>query len=173
MPLIHFGIPGMHWGVRRYRLKSGALTEEGKERYNKKTDREARKDAEKYVVAKQYYGEGAGTRRKLLKGELSKKMKDPEYAERFDYYVKNADMVRATKKAKGERRRTDTAESARKTFKKIMKAVSLIGVPAATIAGSYWYSKHSNEINRYMQRTVDQLDKKAKRFERDIHRKFK
>jgi hypothetical protein len=82
-------------------------------------------------------------------------------------------MVRATKKAKGERRRTDTAESARKTFKKIMKAVSLIGAPVAAVAGSYWYSKHSNEINRYMQRTVDQLDKKAKRFERDIHRKFK
>ena len=31
--LSHYGIPGMHWGVRRYQDESGRLTPEGKERY--------------------------------------------------------------------------------------------------------------------------------------------
>lgn len=31
--LIHFGIPGQKWGVRRYQNPDGTLTEEGKARY--------------------------------------------------------------------------------------------------------------------------------------------
>ena len=31
--LIHFGIPGQKWGVRRYQNEDGTLTEEGKARY--------------------------------------------------------------------------------------------------------------------------------------------
>lgn len=30
--LIHFGILGMHWGIRRYQNKDGSLTELGKKR---------------------------------------------------------------------------------------------------------------------------------------------
>lgn len=35
--LIHFGIKGMRWGVRRYQNKDGSLTPAGKKRYNVKT----------------------------------------------------------------------------------------------------------------------------------------
>ena len=31
--LVHFGIKGMKWGVRRYRNKDGSLTSAGKKRY--------------------------------------------------------------------------------------------------------------------------------------------
>ena len=33
--LVHHGIKGMKWGVRRYRNADGTLTEEGKQRYSK------------------------------------------------------------------------------------------------------------------------------------------
>ena len=33
--LAHYGIPNMHWGVRRFQDKLGRLTPEGKERYRK------------------------------------------------------------------------------------------------------------------------------------------
>lgn len=33
--LMHFGILGMHWGIRRYQNPDGTLTAAGKARYNK------------------------------------------------------------------------------------------------------------------------------------------
>ena len=46
--LYHSGIKGMKWGVRR----------------------KAKKDAKEYTKAKSFYGEGAGTRRKLIKQKV-------------------------------------------------------------------------------------------------------
>lgn len=37
--LAHWGIKGMHWGVRRYRNPDGTLTEDGKRRYAEKEER--------------------------------------------------------------------------------------------------------------------------------------
>lgn len=31
--LIHYGVPGMKWGVRRYQNKDGAYTTKGRRRY--------------------------------------------------------------------------------------------------------------------------------------------
>jgi len=50
--LEHFGILGMKWGQRRYQNSDGTLTEAGKARYYKQIDREARKDAKRYVDAR-------------------------------------------------------------------------------------------------------------------------
>ena len=33
--LVHYGVKGMHWGIRRYQNKDGSLTELGKK--NKKS----------------------------------------------------------------------------------------------------------------------------------------
>ena len=46
--LMHYGVKGMKWGVRR----------------------RARRDAKEYTQAKMYYGEGAGNRRKLIKATV-------------------------------------------------------------------------------------------------------
>ena len=37
--LMHYGVKGMKWGVRRYESKSGHLTTSGKARYNLLSDR--------------------------------------------------------------------------------------------------------------------------------------
>ena len=46
--LIHYGIPHMQWGVRRFQNEDGSYTEEGKARYRKKPESESwkRSDAE-------------------------------------------------------------------------------------------------------------------------------
>lgn len=38
--LVHYGIFGQKWGVRRYQNEDGTLTEEGKQRYNQKPESE-------------------------------------------------------------------------------------------------------------------------------------
>lgn len=47
--LIHYGIKGQRWGLRRFQNEDRTLTEEGKERYNKasREERKAQKKAEK------------------------------------------------------------------------------------------------------------------------------
>ena len=41
--LKHWGILGMHWGIRRYQNPDGSLTPEGRERYGVKTVDETKK----------------------------------------------------------------------------------------------------------------------------------
>ena len=115
--LQHFGIPGMKWGVRRYQNEDGTLTPAGKARY-----REAKKDADEYARAKMYYGEGAGTRRKLIKNKVAEKSKDPAYKEAFDYAMTQQNMEKHVEGAQRERKAEDTKNNMKKTAKKVAKS---------------------------------------------------
>lgn len=48
--LMHYGVIGMKWGVRRYQNKNGSLTPEGKRRYSK-FEKHAKEDAAKLDTA--------------------------------------------------------------------------------------------------------------------------
>lgn len=108
--LAHFGVKGMRWGQR-----SGGTTST-----QRKTDREAGKDAAEFTKAKMYYGEGAGIRRRLIKAKVeAKSAKDPAYKDAFDKHVANTDMSERAQKARGERKRTDVKNTTKKTAKGI------------------------------------------------------
>lgn len=120
--LYHYGIKGMKWGVRRTPEQLGHYSD-GKKR------KIAKKDAKRYVKAKMGYGEGAGTRRKLLKAELSEKMKDSTYKSAFDNYVENANYEKAGRAAKRERRIRDiTSNKVVRTGAKIAGVAAAVGV---------------------------------------------
>jgi len=92
--LEHYGVKGMRWGVRR----------------------KAKKDAKEFSRAKQFYGEGAGTRRKLIKAKVegrSKSIKD--YEEAYNYYMSKQNTSKHAEKAISERRRKDAAKTAKQT----------------------------------------------------------
>lgn len=55
--LAHHGVKGQKWGVRRYQNADGSLTPEGKERYHKQINREARK-AKAAITGVGAYGGG-------------------------------------------------------------------------------------------------------------------
>jgi hypothetical protein len=63
--LAHFGVKGMHWGQRNSEIPG----------VSRSTSRDAAKDAKEFARAKAFYGEGAGTRRKLIRGTVEGKSK--------------------------------------------------------------------------------------------------
>ena len=87
--LMHFGIKGMRWGVRRYQNKDGSLTPAGKKKYQKKWDKNYRKN---YVLVYNKTADYANTK---LIPELNKKYKnynfsnlnDPKVKRIYDNYV--------------------------------------------------------------------------------------
>ena len=97
--LEHFGVKGMKWGVRK-ELPPGVSSH--------KTNKEARRDAEESARARLFYGQGAGTRRKLINTKVEdRKKKDKEYAKAFDYHLKNQDLSKHSDKAVSERNSID------------------------------------------------------------------
>jgi ribosomal protein S18 acetylase RimI-like enzyme len=103
--LTHYGVKGMRWGHRKAR--PGGVS--------RSTDRMARKDAKEFARAKQFYGEGAGTRRKLIKARVDGiSKKNPGYKKAFDAHLANQDTSKHASKAKSERKRKNVANSTRK-----------------------------------------------------------
>ena len=103
--LEHYGKKGMKWGVRK--AERGGVS--------RRTDREARKDAEEFARAKMFYGQGAGTRRKLIKNSVeAKKARDPDYAKAFDRNLASQDMSKQASGARRERKRKDRGDRTKK-----------------------------------------------------------
>ena len=129
--LAHFGVKGMKWGVRNKAVHPNLAG------VPKKTRKEAAKDAEEFTRAKLFYGEGAGTRRKLIKAKVeSKKAKDPLYSKAFDHFVKQTDLGVRAGQARKQRRRKDTTKSVKKAYKRAGGTEFLTRALAGSIAAS-------------------------------------
>lgn len=93
--LMHYGVKGMKWGVRR----------------------RARRDAKEYTLARMYYGEGAGNRRKLIKATVKDRSKDPFYKSEFDKAVSKTDMSKRASQAQRQRGRKNARNATGKTVR--------------------------------------------------------
>lgn len=101
--LVHFGVKGMHWGVRH----------DGPAGVSRSTNSAAKSDAKEFARAKLFYGEGAGTRRKLIKAAVEgRSKKDPAYKRAFDHHLAKQDMSKHAEKARSERKRKNVKKSA-------------------------------------------------------------
>jgi|RhiMetStandDraft_4_1073278.scaffolds.fasta_scaffold07073_2 hypothetical protein len=107
--LAHFGVKGMRWGVRNV---------DGPVGVPHKTNKMAKDDAEEFTRAKLFYGEGAGTRRKLIKAKVAERSKkDPLYKKAFDHHVEQTDLAKRAEQATKQRKRTDRTKAVKKTGK--------------------------------------------------------
>lgn len=113
--MAHYGTKGMHWGIRK--SDSDGIPSS--------TNRAAKKDAEEFTRAKLYYGEGAGTRRKLIKAKVEAKSKaDPLYKKAFDTHVEATDLGKRANQAQGQRKRKDAVNSTKKTVRGIKNVIN-------------------------------------------------
>lgn len=118
--LEHHGIKGMHWGIRTKEVHPDIAD------VPKKIRKEASTDAEEFTRAKLYYGEGAGTRRKLIKAKVEAKKKDPLYAKAFDHFAAQTDLAKRADQAHKERKRTDRKTATKKAVRKLNRGESLV-----------------------------------------------
>lgn len=86
--LVHYGIKGMHWGIRRYQNPDGSLTEAGQRRY----DKQENKRKENYAKAKD-----SKTYRQLLK--RGKYLTNAEYRQQYDKIRKRRETTHEIKEA--------------------------------------------------------------------------
>jgi hypothetical protein len=115
----------MHWGQRKSE-DSGV---------SKSTNNLAKKDAKRYTDAKMFYDKTAGTRRKLLKAELDKKIKNvPGYEKAFNQHLESVDKAKSAQKAVSERNRIDNTQKGRSLLKKVLGVTGSLTVGVATLA---------------------------------------
>lgn len=134
--LAHFGVKGMRWGHRMDKNTGVSAS----------TSREAKRDANEFAKAKLFYGEGAGTRRKLIKATVeSKSKRDPDYKKAFDHHLNNQDLGKRANQAKSLRRRKDvvgkTGKTARGVYRSLNGGFGTVSMASAAVAGGYLVAK--------------------------------
>lgn len=117
--LAHYGVLGMRWGVRKDALPG----------VSSRTSREAKKDATEHAKARMFYGDGAGTRRKLINAKVASKSKDASYKKAFDYHSSQQNMAKRASQARGERARKDTKNAVARTARGVKNLALQTGAP--------------------------------------------
>lgn len=83
-----------------------------------KIEKMAAKDAYEYGLALMFFGEGAGTRRKLIQAQVSDKVHSiPGYGDAFDKAFGSLSQMELAEKAIAERKRIDAAAKAGKNLR--------------------------------------------------------
>lgn len=153
--LYHYGVKGMKWGVRRV---------------ERKTRKQARKDAQETARSKMYYGEGAGVRRRNINSVVRQRSKDPTYKKAFDEEYSKQDMGKARRDAERQRKTTDRVEpvktgigrGVKKAVRAGTKAVTFAATTAVGVATSYYIS-HPDEaklmVNNIAQKASNTINK--------------
>lgn len=96
--LMHHGIKGMKWGIRRYQNEDGSLTSTGKVRYAKKEWKNASKEFNK-SQRKNNFG------MRMVQDRKNKEEKAKKVNDAYDAYMEaKVDRARERKGERGERR---------------------------------------------------------------------
>lgn len=139
--LEHFGVKGMRWGRRKEDVPG----------VPNRTSKTAQQDAKEFARAQMFYGQGAGTRRKLIKNTVeARKKQDPLYAKAFDHHVSNQDMSVHAQKAQKERHSKDRRQTAKQASGHVARRLTgemgtTAAFTAAAIAGGTYLASPSGK----------------------------
>lgn len=118
--------------------------------------KEARRDAKEAAAAQMSYGQGAGTRRKLIQSAVEYKADHiPGYASAFDEAFQKQDITKHIKSAKRSRATKDVGAVTSKNVKALargdrngMSAPVVVAVLAVAVAHQTGYDKKIIEYGR-------------------------
>lgn len=138
--LIHYGIRGQRWGIRRFQNEDRTLTEEGKERYSK-ASREERKAQKKAV------------RQARKAAKEAAKPESATWKAKDARFLDDAELNRRNSRLQRERQYIDmTTPQWKKNLKRgaIGVIAALTTVPLAAIAGDYIRKVYRGKANQFI-----------------------
>lgn len=141
--LMHYGILGMKWGVRRTEAQLG--------RAERKLKRTATKDAERTAVAKTAYGKGAGIQRRVVNKEIESKLKDPTYKKYYDEALSSLNSSKVASKAIANSRGRAAKDQSSRTARMIAK--TLTGTTSLA-AGFILYTQNKAAVDNVVRKVV-------------------
>lgn len=157
--LSHHGVKGQKWGVRNNRAPGASRS----------VNRHAKKDASEFARAKAFFGEGAGTRRKLINQTISSKSKNmPGYKEALDFHLGKQDQAKHVSKAVSERTRIDRTGRNKKRIGALARRITgepgtqAAFVAAAASGAAYLNSSHGREHLKKAAKKVSSVAYKVK-----------
>lgn len=147
--LEHFGVKGMRWGVRN---TPGV---------HPRVNRMAAKDAKEHARAKLFYGEGAGTRRKLIRAKVEHNRKHvPGYAQAFDNHSQIQNLAEHVTAATKERQSIDRKGRNKKRVGAVARRLTgEMGTQAAFVAltaGGIAFAR-SNRGKQFMRKSASKI----------------
>lgn len=149
--LLHFGVLGMKWGVRK----------DNYSRAERKIVKSAQKDAEKYVEAKASRGEGAGNKRKQINTIIKqRKIQSELYGKTFDEALKYIDGAKAVAKAERWRTKEDVKSQTTRSTKAVARA--LTGTSSLAAAGLL-YMQYKPQVDAFVKNSLRTLQRTIKR----------
>lgn len=158
--LVHYGVKGMKWGVRNSDRPKGTP---------RRTERQAKRDAKEAARAKMFYGEGAGTRRKLINKSVEARSKrDAAYKEAFNRNLAKQDLSTHANKAISERRRKDFASGTKRTARGFKNLMYQTGAPVTLTAALAYKAYSDPAINAMLKKFGSQSMRTAKQYSKNI-----
>lgn len=146
--LIHYGIQGQKWGVRRFQNEDGTLTPEGIERYSKLLDRSKNssrdyKKLEKFERKKIHLSRGSDEMYEHANNAADKRQIGKDPSRHVQKYV-NASLKEANRIVNG-----DTGESAQKIVQEYMnRAMNSLNYELWEIGDFNSYNDHPTKYNQ-------------------------
>ncbi len=184
--LVHHGIKGMHWGIRRFQNEDGSLTNAGKQRYQvdiegaKEKVQKANEDVKKAIS--DYYKAPYKEEKKYAK-KLHKAVNNANYAKE-DYRAEKIKQRLNSEKHLSEHRKNlekqyrdkgmSEEEAAVAAYKrdrteKILKTAAVIGIAAA--ASYVAYKHYDDTVDRYIKSDTI-LKRVASNNDKSVHDAF-
>lgn len=128
-----------------------------------KLEKMAQQDAHEWGLAEMFFGEGAGTKRKLIGAVIDQRMHDiPGYAEAFNDATQQLNQLEMAEKAVALRKRLDRGATVKKNFDAIRSGRLHQLSTGVYVVGGLIYVAHATGYDKKIEAEAKRLYRKAK-----------